>query len=230
MSRHPTPIRGVILDLDDTLYPEHSYFLSGLNALGKWLDHELNESGWPERLLRDCETQGRSGIIDRIPVPAGRPPIAWKKTLLHIYRTHNPSIATFDDVPSFFAGCGQKRISLGIVTDGKSVVQHAKIQALDLISIEHIVCTDDIDCPKPSPLPFLVAALKMGVEPKNCAYIADDPSKDFVGPNELGIFTIQITRGLSHPLAKPAPDPKAEAVARIHSLTETHALISRSIT
>jgi FMN phosphatase YigB (HAD superfamily) len=38
------------------------------------------------------------------------------------------------------------------------------------------------------------------VRVQDCAYLADDPAKDFIGPRELGMQTVRVKRALAHPL------------------------------
>jgi putative hydrolase of the HAD superfamily len=38
-------------------------------------------------------------------------------------------------------------------------------------------------------------AKRFDVAHQECAYVADNPSKDFVAPNALGWLTVQVTRG-----------------------------------
>lgn len=229
MAALPTTIRGVILDLDDTLYPEYSYFRSGLDAVADWLrsiDVESLED-WRERLLQELLAGGRAGILDRIPVPDDRGRAQWTQTLLHVYRTHTPAIALFPDVRHFIEGCLANGLPLAIVTDGKSCVQHAKIRALGLQDLcRAVVCTDDVDQPKPSPVPFQIACAHLALPPQACVYIADDVSKDFIGTTSLGMHGLHIVRSLDHPLAVVAPDHTVNVPPRIRSLAEAIPMIT----
>jgi len=224
--------RGVLLDLDDTLYPERDYFESGLAAVADFLGRGHAETS--ARALADLEasvaTYGRKGVLDRVPPPPDLPARdaqGWTRTLLHVYRTHSPSLRLFDDAPALLDAVRAQGGRLGLVTDGKSCVQWRKLRALGLEArLDALVVTDDLDTPKPSPEPFRVAAALLGLPPEACVYIADDPSKDFLGPHALGMGTLHVQRKLPWPLARPAAAAEAEAQVRVDSLTEaTHWLV-----
>jgi putative hydrolase of the HAD superfamily len=217
------PARAVLLDLDDTLYPERTYFESGLAAVADFVagDDPTERCAWRRRLFADVRDHGRAGALDRIPPRDGFAAEGWRAALLHVYRTHAPELDAFPDVDAFIACARLNERRLGLVTDGKSCVQWRKVAALGLDRrLDAVVCSDDIDAPKPALEPFLAAAARLGVEPQACIYIADDPSKDFIAPARLGMGTIEVRRSLPFPLARPAPDIKAEAACRVASLTE----------
>ncbi len=214
---------GIILDLDDTLYAERSYFESGVVALAGWLTGTggAGSDEWLDRLRTDIARSGRAGMIDRIAVPDGGDPAGWRLSLLHVYRTHRPQLAPFDDVCPFLERARTAGCRVGLLTDGKSCVQRRKIRGLGLeAAFDAIVCTDDIDAPKPSPHGFHVAARLLGLAPKQCVYIADDARKDFIGPRSINMATIQIRRPLPWPLAGEAPGLEAEADRQVVSLDE----------
>jgi putative hydrolase of the HAD superfamily len=215
--------RAILLDLDDTLYEERTYFESGLAAVADWMSdyHLATAESWRARLLQDALAHGRSGVLDRIPCPADKTAEGWRAALLQVYRTHIPTLTLFPDVDLFIARARLEGCLLGLVTDGKSCMQWRKLAALGFERrLDAVVCSDDLDTAKPSTRPFLAAAALMGVPPQACAYLADDPSKDFIAPNLLGMATIQVRRTLAHPLARPAPNDAAEARCRVGGLDE----------
>ena len=222
------PPRAVIFDLDDTLFAEWSYFESGIGAVADFVagPDGGRRTAWRERLRADVAQNGRAGVFQRIPLPPGRSEGGWIATLLHVYRCHRPTIATFPDVAPFLQRARREGIRLGLVTDGKSLVQQRKVEALDLPRrLDAIVCTDDIDAPKPSVDSFLAVAALLGVGPEVCVYVADDASKDFIGPRRLGMGTIHLRRPLPRAIAKTAPSPDAEAERLVTSLAEATELV-----
>ena len=87
-----------------------------------------------------------------------------------------------------------------------------------------IVCTGELgdNCAKPSTIPFEVALTLLGVPPNAAAYIGDDISKDFAGPNRLGMKTVQVcSSGLVGVRPAAAPhDPIFQPQMKAASLTE----------
>lgn len=226
-----TAVRAILLDLDDTLYAEHDYFLSGLGAMANWMGQGDTQriAQLHAQLNADVAVNGREGVIDRISVPPEISPgmaDSWRLTLLQIYRTHKPSLRAFDDVAPFLVQARKLGYRLALVTDGKSCVQWNKLTSLGLDrQCDAIIVTDDIDAPKPSIKPFLLATQLVGVAAANCVYIADDPGKDFVGPHRLGMATMQLTRGLARPLARPTQAGQQAAQYPIASLADAATLL-----
>jgi putative hydrolase of the HAD superfamily len=92
---------------------------------------------------------------------------------------------------------------MGLITDGLSSVQRRKIAALGIEEyFDVVICTGDLgpDFEKPSPVPFALALHLLDVPAKDSVYVGDDETKDFAGPQELGIRTIQIKHPQTRPL------------------------------
>lgn len=197
-------IKCLLLDLDDTLYPERDYFESGLKAVASWLAvrQGLDVVQVRERLYEDLRRNGRNQLFDMIAVPDGVDRTIWIKTLLHVYRSHRPEIRLYPQADKFIDQCMSLGLDVGLVTDGKSRVQWNKVEALGLDRRLHLIlCTEDIDTRKPATEPFAVAAGLLNVPVEQCVYVADDPSKDFIGPRCLSMKTIHIKHSLEFPLA-----------------------------
>ena len=85
-----------------------------------------------------------------------------------------------------------KGCRLGIITDGRTVTQLNKIEALGLHSLiadEDIVISERFGSEKPSPRNYLYFMNKYGADARYY-YIADNTAKDFIAPNRLGWTTV----------------------------------------
>ena len=192
-------MKAVLFDLDDTLYPELDFVRSGFRAVARVLAQRCgaNETALVERMWHILEEEGRGRVFDRIlyEVPSAPRSDDGVRLLTFVYRSHRPQIALAPETrPTLFA-LRSAGIKLGIVTDGLGTVQRNKIAALGLDDlVDAIVCSDEIgrEWWKPSTTPFNVALALLDVEPKDAAYVGNDPGKDFAGPNSLGMRTIQI--------------------------------------
>jgi putative hydrolase of the HAD superfamily len=112
--------------------------------------------------------------------------------LVEIYRNHWPDIQLCHDARLFLESC---RLRLGVITDGPIASQRAKMQALGLLTwIDLPLFTTEIRAPKPSEIPFKLAAMALDSPFERCVYIADNPHKDFIGAHNLGMHTIRIRR------------------------------------
>jgi putative hydrolase of the HAD superfamily len=211
----------VVFDLDDTLYPEHDFVASGFQAVDALLRargirrflpvaQQLFQGGLRGRIF-DCALEQ----IGTIPSPE------LVAELIAEYRSHAPRLSLFPDarwVLDHFATS-----TIGLLTDGFSQTQRNKVRALGIEPrFAAIVYTDDLGRAhwKPSPAPFekIASLLGMQHEMHRLVYVADNPKKDFIAPNQLGWTTIRIQRGAGEYTALAALEPSHAAHHEITSL------------
>lgn len=192
-----TSVMAVLFDLDNTLYPEEQFVLSGFRAVAHTLGERLNlevETLF-QKMSKILQDQGRGKVFDRLLEELQIEPAGWLPTLVQVYRSHQPLIFLFPGVISVLRSLKDRGVKIGLVTDGLASVQRRKIAALGLDSVmDVIVCTEEVGkgCRKPSTTPFEVALQLLNVPPGAAAYVADDASKDFAGPNRLGMKSVQV--------------------------------------
>lgn len=188
-----------IFDLDDTLYDEISYVKSGFKAVAYDLKVNLNwslEESF-EFMLSVLNKEGRGSVFDRLLAHNG---ISNKKLVNHcvkIYRHHYPDIRLSADTESFLKRNARSR-KIYLVTDGHKIVQDLKIKALKLDSFfEKIYITHryGIRHAKPSIYCFQLIKKREACDWKQMFYVGDNPFKDFVNLNPLGVSTIRIRSG-----------------------------------
>jgi carbamoyl-phosphate synthase large subunit len=192
-------LRAVLFDLDNTLYPEEEFVTSGFRAVAKVLaeNTEADRGMLLNRMLQILHAQGRGKIFNTLLADLNLDCDVWLGTLLLVYRSHKPSISLFPGARRALQSLKQQGVRLGVITDGPPATQRSKVSALGLERYtDAIVCTEEIggQYRKPSPVPFEVALRLLGVKAIEAAYIADDASKDFAGPNRLGMKSVQINR------------------------------------
>ena len=186
----------LVFDLDDTLYLERDFAMSGFDAVGAVVGEATGVDGFAAHCRALFCAGERTRIFDRA-LELARLESAGLTVaqLIATYRDHRPTIALAPDVAAYFAGSADGA-TFGLITDGHSTTQHNKIEALGLAPIvRHVRVTGDWgrDYFKPHPRAFedIAAALDHGLP---LVYVADNPKKDFVTPNRLGWRTIQIER------------------------------------
>lgn len=177
------PIKGVIFDLDDTLYPEKQYVRSGYKAIAYYLKCPDAE----ERLWRyfekgdyaiDCYLKeiGRSDEISNC---------------VDIYREHRPEISLYSGVVELIEELKNKEIKVGIITDGRSAGQRNKIEALGLERlISDIIITDElggIQFRKPYDVAFRLMERRWKLPYEEIVYVGDNTAKDFQAAQQLGM-------------------------------------------
>jgi putative hydrolase of the HAD superfamily len=192
-------MKAALFDLDNTLYPEIEFVKSGFRAVAHYLAsrYHLDEDALVEKMQESLQRDGRGKIFDGLLHDLGVYSEDRLRLLVYLYRSHRPTIHLFDDVSLTLEYLKARNLYLGLVTNGMASVQKRKIAGLGLDSIfDVIVCTDELgkEYWKPSVVPFQVALEWLGISPSEATYIGDDPRVDFVGPNSLGMLTIQIKR------------------------------------
>lgn len=191
-------IRGVVFDLDDTLYRESDYVRSGFRHIARLVGRSDAERSEVARWLTDAFDGGRRGdtfdaLLGAFPDVARRYSV---EDLVVAYRSHRPSIELGRDVEPALDAVRATGVRLGILSDGPLASQSAKAEALRLRRwFEPIVLTASLGPgqSKPATTGFEAIAQAWGVnDGTRLAYVGDNPAKDFIGPRKLGWLTIRL--------------------------------------
>lgn len=216
-----------MFDLDDTLYPERDFVLSGFRAVGDWLVARYGLRGFSESASRLFEEGRRGTIFDETLARLDyRHDPVLIRSLVAVYREHLPLIALHEDACWALEHFPQ-RTRTGILTDGFLVTQQRKVDALKIgASVGTIVYSDAYgrDCWKPSKVPYLKMMEAFDCAGADCVYVADNPTKDFVSAKSLGWRTVRIRRrdGEYHDVEV---DPDREAHHQISTLYDLKELV-----
>ena len=175
-------IKGVIFDLDDTLYSEKEYVRSGFKAVSDFL------GGGYELALWNFFEDGKPAI-DELLKELGRE--GKKKEALSVYRSHKPDIHLYPGVAELIQDLKRRDCMVGIITDGRPEGQHNKIEALGLEKLmDDIIITDElggVQFRKPCDIAFRIIWNRWRLPADEIVYVADNPSKDFQAPQQLGM-------------------------------------------
>jgi putative hydrolase of the HAD superfamily len=189
--------RVVVFDLDDTLFPERQYVLSGFRAVDAWLREAEVLDGFYDHAQALFDAGSRQNIFGSALVAFGcRDEKSLIDTLVKIYREHRPSLTLYEDA-RWALDVFRARGPLGLISDGYLVAQENKLAALRIAdAFQAIVFSDALgrDSWKPSPRPYRRLMELIPGAPGDFVYIADNPRKDFVTARRLGWETIQIAR------------------------------------
>lgn len=196
-------ITTIIFDMDDTLYDEVDYCRSGFRAVAGFLAKvpNLKESHGAgeifDAFLGEFEAgnygQTFNSALDKLGISYDSEMIGH---LIGVYREHIPDIKlpaeSREIIDMLFPA-----YRLALLTDGFLPAQRLKVEALGIGGdFECIIYTEELGRKfwKPSTKGFKVILKQMGVKAEECVYVGDNASKDFIGPNELGMGTIQLVR------------------------------------
>jgi putative hydrolase of the HAD superfamily len=189
-------VRAVVFDLDDTLYSERSYVLSGFRAVALWAEEQWGipqHQGFNE--LRCLFGEGSRGNTFNSWLEGHKiPPLDWIPKMVQVYREHWPQITPRPEAPQLLLRL-RRRYSLGLVTDGYLQVQRRKLASLGIGScFDSIVFSDELgsECWKPSPQPFIEVLRKLAISGEDAVYVADNPTKDFLGAQKVAMWTVRV--------------------------------------
>ncbi|MDE5988443.1 MAG: HAD family hydrolase [Duncaniella sp.] len=171
----------IVFDLDDTLFPEMEFVRSAYRAIARRYGAGLLPAMMSAASPREA--------FDSTGLPV--------EDLLGLYRTHVPDIR-LPWMSLYVLSClSRAGHVLGLVTDGRSVTQRHKIEALGLSRFmrpDLIMVSEEIGSGKLSGDAFrIIMGRTVGEGPY--VYIGDNPEKDFVAPNALGWLTVGYGRG-----------------------------------
>ncbi len=180
-------VRGIIFDLDDTLYSEKEYVRSGYQAVSEYLGGHYEEKLWKffeegkfaiDELLKDLHRENE------------------KEAVLNVYRNHKPTIHLYDGVKEMIEQYQKNGYKVGIITDGRPEGQRNKIEALGLDKIvDDMIITDElggIQFRKPCDIAFRIMQTKWRLPASEMVYVGDNPNKDFQAPQQLGMKSIWV--------------------------------------
>ena len=177
----------VVFDLDDTLYNEVDFLISAYKEISIKIAFKINVSN--EIVYKDMLEYfyAKKNVFEDILLKYNSH--LKVPELLNVYRNHKPQINLSEDkieVLNFFKS---KHVSLGLLTDGRSVQQRNKIEALNFNQwFTEIVISEEFGSEKPNINNFKHFEDMFGSG--NYFYIGDNIKKDFVAPNKLNWTTI----------------------------------------
>jgi putative hydrolase of the HAD superfamily len=214
--------RALLFDLDDTLYRERRFMLSGYAAVAADV---AARTGAPaaailRRLARAASRGGRGHAFQDLCEHHGLDEAVMPE-LVAIYRGHRPRLR----LPR-----ASRRVlervrdgwRTGIITNGSPDVQRRKLEALgvsalvDVIVLAH-ACGARLG--KPDAEPFLHALAQLGVLPSRAVMVGDDPRADIGGARSLGIRSIHVRRTTVCSVDAEA-DAVAESIDQVPELAE----------
>ena len=179
--------RVVVFDLDDTLYKELDYLQSAYREMAFVVESRYGaEAGVLDRMMRWREA-GENVFRRLIDTYGLKQSVG---DLLTMYRSHVPAIG-LDEATRELLGRLKQHATLGIITDGRSMTQRHKADALGLTAYmdsRDILISEETGYEKPSEEPFRQFMTRY----PSCTYyyIGDNPAKDFVAPGRLGWTTV----------------------------------------
>ena len=210
-------LKGVIFDLDDTLFSEKEYVRSGFKAVSDYL------GGGYEKMLWQHFEMKRPAIDELLNYLHLEKE---KNSVLSIYRSHTPDIHLYPGVTELLERLRSNGVMIGIISDGRPEGQWNKIRSLGLDKlVDDIIITDElggIQFRKPCDIAFRIMTTRWQLDPADVVYVGDNAQKDLKAPQQLGMKCIWYNNkdGIYR-----ANDPVCTAAQEIDTLYELGKLI-----
>lgn len=179
----------LVFDLDDTLYPEIDYVRSALTFAGKLVDAAFAMDNAASFLLQ-AFAEGQRDAIGALWAARALPQAA-RADVIAAMRGHRPDIDLPRASAEMLQALSLRGIKWSVLTDGRSLTQRRKIEALGLTGASDIYISEERGVGKPA-LKAYTQIVDDQPDSRGFCYIADNPAKDFVTANALGWKTIML--------------------------------------
>ncbi len=175
----------VVFDLDDTLYKEIDFVESAYREIAE-------SEKRPDLLPKMMRWQKNDdNVFFQFNKAIGKDTLI--SEYLKVYSSHYPTISLSDGVEDTLNELRCREVTLGLITDGRSISQRNKIKALGLdrwFDNENIIISEETNSVKTEEPNFRCFIKKYrGAE---FTYVGDNPKKDFIVPNRLGWKTVML--------------------------------------
>lgn len=174
--------RCVVFDLDDTLFDEIDYVRSGYYAVASALRAAFGadcQAALLNRAAADAFDDAFQSVARDFALPNGS-----VELMIETYRTHRPVLRPRLGVLELLEQLKAVDGVLGCITDGRSVAQRAKIDALGVGSLLDVLLISEETGHNKLQLHNFEEMMRR-VTAAEFWYVADNCAKDFVIPNTL---------------------------------------------
>jgi len=221
-------VKLVIFDMDDTLFAERDFVYGAYHAVSALVIEKYGV--FIEDELRRRFDEGQRGdlfttVLNSLGVNISEKEI---QALVKIYRSHTPHLYPYADV-SVIKLLKQNGFKTGLISDGWLKVQQKKFDALKLSRyFDEVIFTDSLgrEFWKPHPCSFELMSKWFDTKPSEMLYIGDNPQKDFITCNKMGMHTLRIRRHGGESCSKYAQNETYAAEYEISSLIELKSLLN----
>ena len=209
-------MKVVCFDLDDTLYKEIDFVESAYREIA---ESEKRPDLLPKMM---CWQKNGENVFFHFNKAIGKETSI--SEYLKLYRSHYPTISLSAGVEDTLNELKHRGITLGLITDGRSISQRNKINALGLdqwFDNENIIISEETNFEKTEEPNFRYFVKKY--QGAGFAYVGDNPKKDFIVPNRLGWNTVMLKddgRNIHKQEAVPAENMSQITITSINELLD----------
>jgi putative hydrolase of the HAD superfamily len=184
-------LRGILVDLDETLYSREGAFWS-------WIETEAEAALAIEKLDREkvakldaCGRGDKHLLLEYLDSSFG-----WGHAHERRLERFRSGVATAARLgsgvrESLVRVAGEYK--LGLVTNGTSATQRAKLRALCVDDLFNpIVISEEVGLRKPDIGIFELAIADWGIAAESVLFVGDDPVSDIAGATAAGMHTLRV--------------------------------------
>jgi putative hydrolase of the HAD superfamily len=193
--------RGIVLDLDDTLYPRERFVLSGFAAVAR---HAAAAHGVAADVAYALLVRARAGagrghelqaLCRRFDLPPSLVP-----ALVDVYRRHMPSLWLNHGVADALHALRASGWGLAVLTHGLPSVQFRKVAALGVALLVDEVVYADEHAAGGQAAAFQAAFDALELRAEQCVFVGGDPDAALRGARHAGMLAIRVARpGITTP-------------------------------
>jgi|Deesub1362A_J573_1020465.scaffolds.fasta_scaffold00432_25 putative hydrolase of the HAD superfamily len=198
MSGAGRDIKAILFDLDDTLYEEKQFVMSGFKVVSQYLSRKYAlDQDKIFKILKDSFRNGLRRKNFNVLLKELNLESENVETLVKMYREHLSTIALYPDARIVLEHLRNLNLfKLGLITDGYPITQKNKINSLRIQRHFDSIIINDLgkNISKLRLEPFKKMLFLLKVKPVNAIYVGDNPLKDFINPKKLGIYTVRVKR------------------------------------
>lgn len=188
-------IKGLIFDLDNTLYNEDLYFLEIFRVFSEKYDLDFEKIR--SIFTHDFRLKSKdifTDILKSIDFYHDQ----LQEELFYLYNTINIHLPLYDDAKEILKFSWENGLKTAIVTNGVLNAQKNKIRCLGIEKfVDFIVYAREFgrDFEKPHKKAYEKCLHELGLNSHSVLFIGDDPLTDISGASKCGIRTVFIRRG-----------------------------------
>ncbi|MFI7061852.1 HAD family hydrolase [Kribbella sp. NPDC050124] len=204
-------MKAVVFDLDNTLFDHTASATAAIHGwvpelggtpsdelVAQWfVVEERNFNQWLSGAVTH-QGQRRGRMRDFLPL-VGHPVPALDDELDLIFtgflRHYQASWAAYPDAKPALEVARSNGFRIGVLTNGSTTQQNAKLAAIGLTDLIDVVCTSEsLGVSKPDPQAYLMTCEALGVDPADTVMIGDNLELDVLAARQAGLTAHHLDR------------------------------------
>ena len=201
-------IKLIICDLDDTLFPEYDYVISGYKEISK--QYSIKTGIDTNSIFNQLKASFDADIMNpfNIFIEKNNLNLNEMERMINIYRYHKPELTLYKDIEDFLKKIESMDIIITILTDGEEKRQLTKIDTLGIRDYFDYIKVSEEKYFKPHPKGYEEIIGRYKFKNSEILCIGDNPKKDFYYPTRHGMHAVKTNRFVNLPFPDNHPEIK----------------------